>query len=182
MQRVKRRDKINYYLDIAETVLERGTCLRRNFGAVIVKNDQIISSGYVGAPRGRINCCDTGACYREEQNIPRGQRFELCRSVHAEMNAIIHAARVDMIGSTLYLVGKEKSSGEYIEDASPCAMCRRVIINAGISNVIMRDNKDIYRNISVADEWVHCDVVSEILGYARNKDKFESKESETSQT
>ena len=167
MERVKRRDKINYYLDIAETVLERGTCLRRNMGAVIVKNDQIVSSGYVGAPRGRANCCDTGSCYREEQNVPRGQRYELCRSVHAEMNAIIHAARADMIGSTLYLVGKEKSSGEYIKDLSPCPMCRRAIINSGISNVIVRDNKDEYRNISVADEWVLCDLESEVFGYSR---------------
>ena len=168
MERVKRRDKINYYLDIAQTVLERGTCLRRNFGAVIVKNDQIISSGYAGAPRGRDNCCDTGSCYREEQNVPRGQRFELCRSVHAEMNAIIHAARADMLGSTLYLVGKEKSSGEYVQNASPCSMCRRVIINAGISNVIVRDSKDEYRNISVADEWVLCDLESEVLGYSQS--------------
>ena len=99
-----RRDKINYYLDIAETVLERGTCLRRNFGAIIVKNDQIVSTGYVGAPRGRENCCDLGYCTRAKLNIPRGQRYELCRSVHAEANAIIHASRTDMLKSTLYLV------------------------------------------------------------------------------
>jgi len=167
MQTIKRRDKINYYLDIAETVLERGTCLRRNMGAVIVKNDQIVSSGYVGAPRGRANCCDRGSCYREENNVPRGQRYELCRSVHAEMNAIIHASRADMLGSTLYLVGKEKASGEYIVDLSACSMCRRAIINAGISNVIVRDNKNEYRNISVADEWVLCDLEAEAIGYSK---------------
>ena len=109
-----RIDKINYYLDIAETVLERGTCLRRNFGAIIVNNDQIVSTGYTGAPRGRKNCCDLGFCIRQERNIPRGERYELCRSVHAEANAIIHASREQMIGATLYLVGKEMSNGEYV--------------------------------------------------------------------
>ena len=94
-----RRDKINYYLDIAETVLTRGTCMRRLYGAIIVKNDQIISTGYVGAPRGRANCTDLGYCTRDRLQIPRGQRYELCRSVHAEANAIIHAARADMIGA-----------------------------------------------------------------------------------
>ena len=89
---MERRDKENYYLDIAETVAERGTCLRRNFGAIIVNKDQIISTGYVGAPRGRRNCIDLGYCVRESLQIPRGERYELCRSVHAEANAIIHAS------------------------------------------------------------------------------------------
>ena len=88
-----RRDKENYYLDIAEAVASRGTCLRRNFGAIIVKNDQIVATGYTGAPRGRKNCSDLGYCLREKMNVPRGQRYELCRSVHAEANAIISAAR-----------------------------------------------------------------------------------------
>ena len=127
-----RRDKLNYYLDIAETVLARGTCLRRNFGAIIVKNDQIISTGYVGAPRGRENCCDLGYCTREKLQIPRGERYELCRSVHAEANAIISASRMDMLGSTLFLVGREVQTGEYVQGANPCAMCKRMIINAGI--------------------------------------------------
>ena len=103
---MERRDKENYYLDIAETVAERGTCLRRNFGAIIVNKDQIISTGYVGAPRGRRNCIDLGYCVRESLQIPRGERYELCRSVHAEANAIIHASRNDTLGGTLYLVGK----------------------------------------------------------------------------
>ena len=161
---MKRREKINYYLDIAETVLERSTCIRRNFGAIIVKNDQMVSSGYAGAPRGRANCCDIGSCYREQQSVPRGQRYELCRSVHAETNAIIHASRGEMIGSTLYLVGKEKATGEYVENASPCAMCRRVIINAGITNVIVRDDKDKFRSISVYDDWVHFNDISFEMG------------------
>ncbi|EOS59141.1 MULTISPECIES: dCMP deaminase family protein [unclassified Anaerotruncus] len=152
-----RRDKANYYLDIAETVAERGTCLRRNFGAIIVKNDQIVSTGYVGAPRGRENCSDLGYCTREKLNIPRGQRYELCRSVHAEMNAIIHASRVDMLGATLYLVGREVSDGSYVQNASPCSMCARLIINAGISTVVVRDTRDAYRVYDVNEAWVEQD-------------------------
>lgn len=152
-----RRDKANYYLDIAETVAERGTCLRRNFGAIIVKNDQIVSTGYVGAPRGRENCSDLGYCTREKLNIPRGQRYELCRSVHAEMNAIIHASRVDMLGATLYLVGREVSDGSYVQNASPCSMCARLIINAGISTVVVRDTQDAYRVYDVNEAWVEQD-------------------------
>ena len=151
-----RRDKTNYYLDIAETVLERGTCLRRSFGAIIVSNDQIISTGYVGAPRGRVNCTDIGFCTREKMNIPRGERYELCRSVHAEANAIIHASRQDMLGSTLYLVGKERLTDEYVANANPCSMCKRMIINAGIAKVVVRDNHDEYRVID-PQLWVEQD-------------------------
>ena len=151
-----RRDKINYYLDIAEMVAERGTCLRRNYGAIIVKNDEIISTGYVGAPRGRANCSDLGYCTRERLQIPRGERYELCRSVHAEANAIIHAARSDMLGATLYLVGKEYGSDAYVRGANPCAMCKRMIINAGIARVIVRESRDEYRSIEVED-WVRED-------------------------
>ena len=162
---MKRTDKKNYYLDIAETVLERGTCLRRNFGAIIVKNDQIVSTGYVGAPRGRKNCIDMGVCVREQNNIPRGERYELCRSVHAEANAIIHASRDAMIGSTLYLVGKDAKTGEYVENACACAMCKRMIINAGIKKVIIRNNKERFTAIYV-DEWIQNDEsLDAVLGY-----------------
>lgn len=149
-----RRDKFNYYLDIAETVAERGTCLRRNFGALIVNNDQIVSTGYVGAPRGRANCIDLGYCTRTKLNIPRGERYELCRSVHAEMNAIIHASRNEMIGATLYLVGREFDTHDYVKDACPCSMCIRLIVNAGITTVIVRDDKENFRVINVADAWI----------------------------
>ena len=151
-----RRDKFNYYLDIADTVSERGTCLRRRFGAVIVRNDIIVSTGYVGAPRGRENCCDLGECKREALKIPRGERYELCRSVHAEANAIIAAARNDMIGATLYLVGREASTGELVENAAPCSMCKRLIINAGIARVVIRETEDTYKIILV-DDWVRND-------------------------
>lgn len=150
---MNRRDKINYYLDIAETVLERGTCLRRNFGAVIVKNDQIISTGYTGAPRGTANCSDTGVCDREKLNIPKGQRYELCRSVHAEMNAIIAAARNDTIGASLYLACHDAKTGELYGDVEPCMMCKRFIINAGIETVFIRKTHDEYISINVED-WV----------------------------
>lgn len=153
---MNRTDKENYYLDIAETVSERGTCLRRNFGAIIVKNDEIVSTGYSGAPRGRRNCIDTGVCVREKLQIPRGERYELCRSVHAEANAIISASRRDMIGSTLYLVGKDAKNGEYVENTAPCSMCKRLIINAGITRVVTRNSKSSLSSIYV-EEWIQND-------------------------
>lgn len=160
-----RRDKINYYLDLAEVTLERGTCLRRNFGAVIVNNDEIISTGYVGAPRGRKNCCDLKSCVREKLNVPRGERYELCRSVHAEQNAIISAKRDSMIGSTLYLVGKNYSDGEYVANARPCSLCKRMIINAGIKEVIVRNTKDDYTIIQVSDFITNDESLEGIKGY-----------------
>lgn len=152
----ERRDKINYYLDLAETVSQRGTCLRRKYGAVIVNNDEVVSTGYVGAPRGRKNCSDIGTCIRNELNIPRGERYELCRSVHAEANAIISAARSQMIGADMYLAGVDAVSGEYIANSNSCAMCKRMIINAGINRVFVRDTKDEYRVINVS-EWIEND-------------------------
>ena len=151
---MERISKENYYLDIAETVLERATCLRRVYGAIIVKNDEIISTGYNGAPRGRKNCVDMGFCTREAMQGPRGQRYELCRSVHAEANAIISASRRDMVGSTLYLVGKDAQSGELLGDATSCAMCRRQVINAGIARVIIRRTETEFEVVDVND-WVH---------------------------
>lgn len=153
---IPRTDKTNYYLDIAETVLERGTCLRRNFGAIIVNHDEIVSSGYVGAPRGRKNCIDLGYCVRESLGVPRGERYELCRSVHAEMNAIISAPRNDMIGATLYLVGKEVKTGEYVANPAPCSLCKRVIINAGIAYVVARISKKKY-TVTDVKSWVEHD-------------------------
>jgi dCMP deaminase len=153
---MQRTDKTNYYLDIAETVLERGTCLRRNFGAIIVNHDEIVSSGYSGAPRGRKNCIDAGFCVRETLGVPRGERYELCRSVHAEMNAIISAARNDMIGATLYLAGREAKTGEYVDHPAPCSMCKRLIINAGISKVVARINKTEF-TVTDVNEWINND-------------------------
>ena len=156
MEKMERRDKVNYYLDLAETVAQRSTCLRRRYGAVIVKNDEVISTGYVGAPRGRANCSDLGYCLRTQLNVPRGERYELCRSVHAEANAIISGSRRDMLGSTLYLAGQEVPTGEYIQNATCCSMCKRLVINAGIETVVVRDDKDHYRIIPVSS-WVEED-------------------------
>jgi len=153
MPRVSKR---NYYLDIAETVLERATCLRRVYGAIIVKNDEIISTGYNGAPRGRKNCVDMGFCTREALKVPRGERYELCRSVHAEANAIISAARRDTVGSTLYLVGRDAQTGELLHDATSCSMCRRMIINAGINEVVIRQTKEEFDIVPV-QKWIDQD-------------------------
>lgn len=153
---MSRIDKENYYLDIAQTVLERSTCLRNQLGALIVRNDEIVSTGYNGAPRGRSNCIDIGSCIRDRLNIPSGERYELCRSVHAEMNAIISAARSECIGGTLYLVGREAKTGEYIKELRPCPMCRRMIINAGLSKVVIRRTESTYDIFNVA-EWVFQD-------------------------
>ena len=153
---MERISKENYYLDIAETVLERATCLRRIYGAIVVNNDEIISTGYNGAPRGRRNCVDLGRCAREAMQVPRGERYELCRSVHAEANAIISAARRDMVGGTLYLAGKDALTGEILSDATSCAMCRRMIINAGLEKVVIRTGPARYALVEVA-EWIRED-------------------------
>lgn len=153
---MNRISKENYYLDIAQTVLERATCLRRVYGAIIVKNDEIISTGYNGAPRGRKNCVDMGYCTREAMQVPRGERYELCRSVHAEANAIISASRRDMVGGTLYLVGRNAQTGELLSDATSCAMCRRTIINAGLSRVVIRTSPTEFEVVDV-QEWIDGD-------------------------
>ena len=151
-----RIDKENYYLDIAETVLERSTCLRRYYGAIIVKHDEILSTGYNGAPRGRKNCADLGYCTREAMNIPSGERYELCRSVHAEANAIISAARSETIGATRYMACVDPAPGELIPNSPSCSMCRRLIINAGIQRVVIRNTKTDYSVVHVED-WVRED-------------------------
>ena len=152
----KRTGKERYYLDIADAVSERSTCLRRRYGAIIVRNDEILSTGYNGAPRGRKNCVDLGRCTREELRIPSGERYELCRSVHAEANAIISAARRDMLGATLYLSGRESRTGELLTDTTSCAMCRRMIINAGIERVVARTGENDYTVTNVQD-WIDGD-------------------------
>ncbi|MDD6102693.1 MAG: deaminase [Clostridiales bacterium] len=161
---MERRDKINYYLDLADVVAKRSTCLRRHYGAVIVKNDEVISTGYVGAPRGRKNCSDINMCIRQKMNIPRGERYELCRSVHAEANAIISAERDRMMGASMFLCGRE-ASGEIINNSNSCSMCKRMIINAGIEKVFIRDTEDSYREIKVSD-WIDNDEsLDGVFGY-----------------
>jgi len=136
----KRISKEDYYLNIAIEVARRGTCLRRNYGAVIVKNDEIISTGYTGAPRGARNCIDIGYCPRSRLNVPSGERYELCRSVHAEMNALIHISRREAMGGTMYLMGVEAQTGGPLPNgAESCRLCKRVVINAGIEKVLTRN-------------------------------------------
>ena len=148
---MERISKENYYLDIAQTVAERSTCLRKKYGAIIVKNDTIVSTGYVGAPRGRKNCSDLCRCMRDEMNIPRGERYEMCRSVHAEMNAIINASREQMLDGVMYLAGVDAKTGELVKNACCCMMCKRLVLNAGITKVIVRETKDEFTVYETAD-------------------------------
>lgn len=129
-----RPTKSEYFLNIAEAVAKRSTCLRRQYGAVIVKDDVIVSTGYNGSPRGAANCCDSGGCWRDANNVPHGERYELCMAVHAEANAIINGDREDMRGATLYLAGLE--NGKRLANPKPCLMCERLITNAQIASVV----------------------------------------------
>ena len=160
-----RISKENYYLDIAETVAERSTCIRKKYGTIIVKNDVILSTGYNGAPRGRKNCNELGHCMRDKLNIPRGERYELCRSIHSEANAIINAARDQMLGSTLYMACIDPKDHTLVAGTSSCMMCKRMIINAGIEQVIIRDTPTEYRSIAVSDWIEDDDSLSGAFGY-----------------
>ena len=162
---MERVSKINYYLDIAQTVAERSTCMRRMFGAIIVKDDSIVSTGYNGAPRGRKNCNEIAFCIRDKLNIPRGERYEMCRSIHAEANAIIAAPRDRMLGATLYMTCIDAKTGELSPGTCCCMMCKRQVINAGIEKVIVRDTKDEYREIDVRDWIENDDSLSGEFGY-----------------
>ncbi len=161
---MSRISKANYYLEIAKTVAMRGTCLRRKFGAIIVKDDVIVSTGYAGAPRGRVNCCDLNFCLRDKMNIPRGERYELCRSVHAEANAIIAAARERMLGATLYLACVDPKTGEAVGGTCCCQMCKRLVINAGIEKVVVLEDDGKYSTYEVSS-WIEDDDSLGKIGY-----------------
>lgn len=162
---MERVSKHNYYLDIAQTVSERSTCLRKRYGAIIVKNDVIISTGYNGAPRGRQNCSDIGKCMRDTLQIPRGERYELCRSVHSEANAIIAAPREQMLGSTLYMCCTSPADGSIVSETCSCLMCKRYIINAGIDYVYVREDKTNFTVYKVSDWIENDDSLDGTLGY-----------------
>ena len=149
---MSRIDKENYYLDIAETVLERSTCRRVRGRAIIVRNDEIVSTG-LKAPRAGPNQIDLGHCTWERRGGPESGRYELCRSVHAEANAIISAARSECLGGALYLVSRDAVTGELLERQEPCSVCCRMIINAGLSKVVVQDSGSRYRVFRVQD-WV----------------------------
>ena len=146
---MNRISKTEYYLGIAEAVAKRSTCLRRQYGAIIVKNDEIIATGYNGSPRGTDNCCDVGYCWREENNIPQGEQYESCLAVHAEQNAIISASRRDTIDSVLYLVGFENKKRIPPEQVKPCKICEKMIVNSGVKEVIAGEKETFHENRSI---------------------------------
>jgi len=150
----KRTSKDEYYLNIAREVAQRSTCLRRSIGALIIKDDQIISTGYVGAPRKTMSSLEHGFCLRDKLNIPHGQRYELCRSVHAEQNAIINAARagVSLLGGDMYIFGSDITTGNTIT-AFPCFICKKMIINCSLGRVIC-STKDGGLNIFKIKDWI----------------------------
>lgn len=151
----KRISKIDTYLNCAETFALRSTCLKRKYGAVIVKDDVVISTGYNGSPRGYDNCCDLGSCPRIERNMHQGEGYGICRAIHAEMNALLNCSREQTIGADLYLAGVNPNDNS-IHKAKPCPVCARNIIQAGINKVILRtgDGEDNYIIVSASElEW-----------------------------
>ncbi len=155
METRKRLSKDEYYLGIAKSVAKRSTCYRTIGGAIIVKDDQIISTGYIGAPRKTNDCLERGFCLRNKLNIPHGQRYEVCRSVHSEQNAIINAARagVSLLQGNIYIYGERLNTGEKF-DAFPCYICKKMIINAGLKRVISSTADGKYKIFAVED-WAH---------------------------
>lgn len=154
-QQGKRISKVDMYLNCAETFAYRSTCLKRKYGAVIVKDDVVISTGYNGSPRGFDNCCDLGRCPRMERDMHQGEGYGICRAIHAEANALLNCSRQQTIGADLYLTGINPTDNS-IHCAKPCPICARSIIQAGIRNVIMRtgDGPDLYRVVPAESlEW-----------------------------
>jgi len=170
-----RPSKDQYYLEIAKAVGDRSTCFRQKGGAVIVKNDQIISTGYVGAPRGTKDCFERGECLRDKLKIPHGTRYEICRSVHAEANAIINAARagVSLLGGDMYIYSIDPKDGKEI-DFFPCFFCKRMIINAGLRRVIcsMKDKKSkIFLIEDWVNDWKQNDIVDDKFMYGLDRNE-----------
>ncbi|MCK4761720.1 MAG: dCMP deaminase family protein [Candidatus Aminicenantes bacterium] len=170
---IKRLEKNKYYLDIAKVVSTRSTCLKVSIGAIILKEDQIIAAGYVGSPRKTKSSLEHGFCLRQKLNIPSGTQYELCRSVHAEQNAIINAARsgVSLLGGAMYVYGEERPGGEML-DAFPCFICKKMIINAGLVRVISSVRKEKsekgYIVFDVEDwieDWQQHDIIEDKYKY-----------------
>ena len=152
-EKKERPDKDIYYCNIARDVATRSTCLRRKYGAVIVKNDRIVSTGYNGAPRGAANCCDKGVCKRQELNVPAGERYELCVAIHAEQNAIMQAGFELTNDATLYLAGINADSTD-IDKPDCCMMCKRMVINAGIKRIFFRQADGTVRTLNPVERWI----------------------------
>ena len=142
-----RPDWDTYFIEIAKVVSSRATCRRRRYGAIIVKDRVIISTGYNGSPRGMKNCIDTGKCIRQEKNIPSGERYELCEAVHAEQNALLNAPPDRMKDSTIYIAGFEEDQS--FDDGRPCKLCDRMIKNAQIKNVIYLTRNGGFEKIEI---------------------------------
>jgi len=173
-----RPSKDQYYLNIAKQVAERGTCFRAKGGAIIVKDDQIVATGYIGAPRKTKDCIERGECLRDKLKIPHGERYELCRSVHSEANAIINAARagVSLLGGTLYLHTRDRNGS--VIDTYPCFMCKKMIINAGLERVVCSRKKEgdlISYNVKEwVEEWREKDLIDDKHLYGDDLNKREN--------
>lgn len=170
---VVRPEKDQYYLDIARVVSTRSTCLKVLMGAIIVKEDQIIATGYVGSPRQTKSSIEHNFCLRQQLNIPSGTQYELCRSVHAEQNAIINAARagVSLLGGDMFIYGEQRTSGETV-NAVPCFICKKMIINAGLNRVIcsVNDPAISFRTFSTAEwvkDWQKFDIIEDKIKYGQ---------------
>lgn len=172
--------KDQYYMNIAHEVARKSKCYRRTMGAIIVKDDQIISTGYVGAIRKGKDCFEHGFCLRTKLGIPHGHRYELCRSVHSEQNAIINAARagVSLLGGDIYLYGADAVTGEAI-DVLPCFICKKIIINAGLKRMICSTKEGGLRIFEIQD-WVHDwqirDVIEDKEQYGQGQKIYREKE------
>lgn len=167
--RPKRISKHEYYLGIAKEVARRSTCFRRSIGAIIIRDDQIISTGYVGAPRKTKDSLEHGYCLRDKLKIPHGHRYELCRSVHAEQNAIINAARagVSLFGGDMYVFGSITEEESPI-DAFPCFICKKMIINSGLNRVIGSTADGKFKMFKISDwitDWQKTDIVDDKQQY-----------------
>lgn len=167
----KRISKDRYYLNIAKEVAKRSTCFRRTIGAIILRDDQIISTGYVGAPRKTKDSFQHGFCLRDKLNIPHGQRYELCRSVHAEQNAIINAARagVSVLGGDMYIYGEDFKTKKPI-NAFPCFICKKMIINCGLKRVICSTKEGELKIFNIEDwikEWTEGDILDDSHQYGK---------------
>ncbi len=178
---MKKLSKDEYYMNIAREVARKSKCYRRTMGAIIVKDDQIISTGYVGAIRKGKDCYEHGFCLRTKLGIPHGHRYELCRSVHAEQNAIINASRagVSVLGGDIYLYAADEQ-GDVI-DALPCFICKKIVINAGLARMICSTRDNSYRIFQIEDwvhEWQIADVIDDKEQYGQGQKVLTEKEIE----
>jgi len=173
---IQRPPKDQYYLDIARQVASRSTCLKVRMGAIIVRQDQIIAAGYVGAPRGTKSSLEHGFCLRQKLAIPSGTQYELCRSVHAEQNAIINAARagVSLLDGDIFIYGENRQTGEII-NAFPCFICKKMIINAGLNRIICSTSGGgpykIFTCTDWVDDWQRQDIIEDRFQYGKEAPK-----------